>query len=246
MGLLNLHGGDRYAAEIRNILFPRDAEESGLGVADRLRNIFCLNPWFHRGFDYCVFGLKPVNLPPRPDPSDDTIEYISVEWRYLPKQLARALEEDHAKYLRQRPTQERPVALCQMNLDSDEITDLFRHHLKHPEAKGVRPFIDEKLVVIDSGRRFEIPTYKEDSASTIRLLELAWLARCIASMSGAAECVDMLRDEPDSDWAQAALAESDRAIRLQEEENERERLAIYRAKTDDESEYGTESPGTAL
>lgn len=176
-----------------------------------------LNPWFHRGFDKYLFGLKPIYTFPRPDPTRDEIEYISVEWRYLPIRLAKALEHEHLNYFRQKPTQQRPVALCEVNIDADGISDFFQSHLENPESQ--QGFFDASGRLIESGRRFEMPAYKKDAANTCKLLEVAWLARRIASMSGAAEAIDLLSDKPDPRWMEVAWIFQDRAYqRILEEE----------------------------
>jgi hypothetical protein len=96
-----------------------------------------------------------------------------------------------------------------MNLDADGISDIFQGHLENPDSQ--QGFFDASGRLIESGRRFEIPAYKTDAANTHKLLEVAWLARRIASISGAAEAIDLLSDKPDPRWMEVAWILQDRA-----------------------------------
>ncbi|KAH7347868.1 hypothetical protein B0T11DRAFT_292028 [Plectosphaerella cucumerina] len=241
------HHDGRLSFGVRHLLFPKKDGRHVVGASDDTFNIMSLNPWFHRGLDKLLFGLKPISTLPRPDATRDEIEYICVEWRYLPIRLAKALEHEHLNYLRQKPTQQRPVALCEVNIDANGISDFFQGHLKNPESQ--QGFFDASGRLIESGRRFEMPAYKKDAANTCKLLEVSWLARRIASMSGAAEAIDLLSDKPDPRWMEVAWIFQDRAYqRILEEEYADARSPVSEMEETDEmtSSYEDEEVASRL
>jgi hypothetical protein len=204
-GLLGYYNGD-LLREVLNMLVPLDKNKNPiLKNSDFDFNLMMLNPFVHKLLDGARIGLKPINTLREEDPEDTEKEFICVEWRYLPKRVAEALAGEKAsKFLVEAPATGRPAAVCGMNLDSDELSDFFQHYLQDPqydELGGGFPCVYlENGRRIESGFRFKIPVYKKDAAKTFRLLELSWLVLRIASISGAAEALEYLRDRPDDDW----------------------------------------------
>lgn len=134
-----------------------------------------------------------------------------MEWRCLPTRIAAALVKEGWKFLRQVPTEERPLALCEVDLTSDDIIPFFEHHLRDPcgdsnylaGSSGRLGIFHPSGRKIESGMRFALPVHGKDAERTFALLQISWLARCIASISGALEAMDHLQDEPPGKWEDA-------------------------------------------
>jgi hypothetical protein len=197
---------------VRDHVVPVDDDENPiLGASDLAFNLILLNPWIHVLFDSAIIGLKPLNIPRRQDPENLSVEFLTVEWRYIPKRVSKAFKsKEGAQFLKEKPATGRPAAVCKINLDSDDLAGFFDRHMRasrHDDIENSQSRVNmQSGHQIQSGMRFELPVYKEDAEKTFRLLELSWLALRISSLSGAAEAIDYLGDRPDDDWERALKA----------------------------------------
>lgn len=207
--LLRMRHADLWK-EVEPLLFGKDGEEYDRGRSDMSFNFLTLGTQVHRFFDRCVFGLKPIRLYHFWDEPHEEKKQICVEWRYLPVQLPAALENEGVHHLRQRPTQVRPVALCEVNVESEGLSAFLEYHLQHPMGDSENPGDDLPLHPsgrrLESGMRFCFPASEEEAKKMPQLLRLSWLALRVASLCSAAEAIDYLRDEPPADWEAAYQA----------------------------------------
>lgn len=207
---------------VKGLLFEEDTDgQYALGCSDKAFNIISMNPHVHRCFDRAAFSLKPIT-PPREqrfDPGTKNIEPVCVEWQFLPKQLADAFgtEGQGLHHLHTKPARDRPLPRCEPNLNSEGFAKFLTDHLKAPLGDATRLgdglpcAYTESGRRIESGMRFYIPAFKDDADKTRWLLELSGLARRISSISGAAEALDDLGDDPPHKWARAYKIASQQA-----------------------------------
>lgn len=220
--LLNAISHKMWCKVARNVI-PIDGDDPFLGSSDEF-NVILLNPFVHKLLDSAVIGLKPINAPREQDPENPEKEFICVEWRYLPKHVAEAFASgEGARFLKETPGPGKPAAVCQMNLQSDELAGFLERHLEDPRGEELgNGFPCVHLPSgrrIESGMRFQIPVYKKYADKTFCLLELSWLARLTFSISGdtwadryhttehtTSTDVDWHPEMPDSDWKELLVA----------------------------------------
>lgn len=243
---------------VQHILFPKD--ENGdfiIAASDFEPNLVCLNPFVHYLFDSAIIGFKPISYG-KPDPDDPDKVLISVEWRYLPEKLSQALF-DHGKelnFINKKPRSRRAVSKCKLNLEAEGFAEFLAQYIQHPE--GDTPELGNGLpcVYLPSGRRiesgmvFDIAVYKDHAETTYQLLRLSWLVLRMASISGAAEAVDLLSDRPPEDWDRAMTeiqAQRERDLKSAQERSKRYHEELEKEAEEEEvsENSGVATPASA-
>ncbi|KAH6687260.1 hypothetical protein F5X68DRAFT_207065 [Plectosphaerella plurivora] len=143
------------------------------------------------------------------------------------------------KYIKGQSPGKTPIPQRKIDVESDGLAEFLERQLR--KTAQTDPDNDFIRVCLPSGRhvalcmRFEIPVAKKNADETFALLKLSWMALCLASMSGAAEVIDLLNDKPDEDWEEARVRLRDqkrRSLDEWEETQERAEDEARRAQSD--------------
>lgn len=171
-------------------------------------NMLTINAQIHRYLDGAYFGLKPIAILPSENDLDDEMELLRVEWRWLPRQLPSVLRSHKTGpddvFAKRIPG--KPISDWTVNLDSKDLVQVLETQLRNPLGDA-KDFVDgHPCVHLPSGRRiisgmqFDIPVHEAEVDMMRDALEVKWIALRIASICGAADDLDELRDGPDKDW----------------------------------------------
>lgn len=210
--------------DVNDLFFEYDTESKPkLACFDKVWNLISMAGHIHRLFDRAYFGLKPtMPAQAKEKGKEGELSSICVEWRFLPRQLSKALLEN--SHLKNKPTQQRPLAACIINLESPGLLQCLQQELNNPEGessmlgRGIPRAHRKDSKPIRSGMRFEIPARVGDVPKTMTALEISWLALRMASISGAADDIELLNDKPSEDWGKAITASLIRDLKRAQEQ----------------------------